>query len=117
MRTSGLLVFLKEVARLKERVPLELGDEYVVADVVRSLDLVDHDAARRVGDVECGVLLRIGRRDNRHEMELVHRVVARVPYGKPVRRQLFERRYGLEDHRTSVHVVYRVRPYPIGSTT
>ena len=69
------LVLLKEVARLKQRVPFCFIRKDVLTDLVASLDLVHHNAACRIGHVVGRVLLRISRRDDRHQVVFVLRII------------------------------------------
>ncbi len=61
-----MFVLLEKVSRFEESVPAELVAEYVIANVECSLYFIDHDRSSRVGDIECRVLLRVGRRDYWH---------------------------------------------------
>ena len=60
--------------RLKEQVPGRRAAEDGVGDGQALLELLGHHGAGAVGDVKSGVLLRVGRRDDGHQVKPVRHV-------------------------------------------
>lgn len=69
----------EEIERVKQISPRVLLHEDPITDFQSSFELPDHDLPCGVGHVEGGVLLGVGRGDDRHEMVTVGRVDSRVP--------------------------------------
>ena len=61
----------------------KLTSNNVLADGEAGPELLLHDLERGLGDVEGGVLLWVGGRDDRHDVEAVRHVVPRVPHLEP----------------------------------
>lgn len=75
-------VLAKEVQWLEQILPLQFAVQHLLADLQGQLEFVHHDVARGDRHVERAVLLRIGRRDDRHQVEPVVHVRSTVPHLK-----------------------------------
>ena len=73
----------EEVGRLEQSIPLGLAVNNLLTYLHTRLKLPLHHLQGGVGHVEGGVLLGVGGRDDRHHVEPVRHVVARVPHREP----------------------------------
>ena len=76
-------IFTEKVRGLKQSLPRGFSRHDFLADFQAGLELALHHFQRGVGHVEGGVLLGVGGRDDRHHVEPVRHVVARVPHREP----------------------------------